>query len=589
MSDTKVEKLIFNFANIISKYFTVYHKLLSKQTTNYHLMKDPLQLNKLLLKIMHRFCSDPDLLIKYQMIFFSDQLKTIENIFHQHYQNTNFFFTETKDKRFIDNLWQENITFSWIKNAYFTYTKWVELIVQELPQEEFSLVELRRINFIVKQFLDAVAPTNFPSTNPQVLKAFFDSAGENFIHGLDNLLKDIENSKQFLSIKNNDDSNFKIGENIAATKGKVVYQNQVMQLLHYNPASSKQYSIPLLIVSPFINKYYVMDLHPEYSMVNWLLEQGYNVFLISWVNPDESLSDKNFVDYMLEGPIAAINYISSLGFNKVNTVGYCIGGTLLSCAISYMKGKNDQRVNSSSFFTTLIDFADAGDLSIFVDDHFINEVTKYMKSLGGYMDGNDMSTTFSLLKANDSIWPFYINNYLLGKESFPFDLLYWNSDSIRMPMALHVFYLTNMYKNDLLKIPNALELNGQSIDIGKIDIPCFFVASEGDHIVPWNNAFRSAKLFSGPVTFVLASSGHVAGIINHPKKNKYGYWSNEFSEHNNPQDWFSKSSSSDGSWWPYWSDWLKQHSGELVKAKEPSLVNYHIIEDAPGSYVKIKC
>ncbi len=583
-----IEELFKNILKIISKYFDIYQKLVQKHSCATNYGSDPLQLNKLCIKLFSRIISDPDLMIKHQMSFFKGQLATIEAICQQVFPARREI--GAKDKRFKDKIWQEHLAFAWIKDAYFTYSEWLESIVNDFPND-FSTIEIRRLNFIIKQFLDAMAPSNFPSTNPQVLREFFDTSGENFLKGLDNLLKDIENSRNVIQIKNNDGSRFILGENIAATEGKVVYQNKIMQLLHYKPLTEEQHEIPLLIVSPFINKYYILDLQQENSLVKWLLEQKYNVFLISWANPGESLVQEDFSDYMLNGPIAALDYLSNnLNIKQVNAMGYCIGGTLLAVTLAYMKSINDERIKTASFFTTLIDFENAGDLSIFIDDHFINEVEKYMESSGGYIDGKEISIIFSLLRSNDMIWPFYINNYLLGKDVFPFDILYWNEDSIRMPMALHLFCLKNFYKDNLLKIVNGLVVNDQAIDIAKIDIPCFFIGAKGDHIVPWENAFNSAKLFSGLSTFILSDSGHVAGMINHPNKNKYCYWVNDvdLNEYKDPKEWFNDSNKHQGSWWPYWSERVVKYSGKLLNSKDPCVINPNIIEEAPGSYVKIR-
>ena len=588
MSTYTAEKLLLNISVIINKYLEIYQKLVNKQTTQSNLSYDPLRLNQLFLKVFSKMLNQPDRLLKYQMSFFKGQLETIEAIFQRYSPDNIFssFLNPETDNRFKDKIWQEHALFAWLKEAYVNYSEWLEDIINDLPKDDFSIIELRRLHFIIKQFIDAVAPTNFASTNPEVIKAFFDSAGENFINGLDNLLQDLEH-KNF-QILTADKSKFRVGKNIAITKGKVIHQNELMQLIHYTPLKEEHHSIPILIVSPFINKYYILDLQPENSLVKWLLEQNYNVFLISWINPDETLAEQNFSDYMLKGPIAAIDHITqNFHITEINAAGYCIGGTLLACTIAYMKNLNDQRIKSASFFTTLLDFADAGDLSIFVDEHFIEQVEQYMRNSGGYIDGSDMSIAFNLLRSNDMIWTFYINNYLLGKEPFPFDILYWNADSSRIPMALHLFYLKNMYKDNLLKIPNAISLNGQAIDLGKIDIACFTIATKNDHIVPWHNAFCSAQLFSGEVEFILASSGHVAGIVNHPNKNKYCYWSNssDFKQTTNPDDWLKLAQETSGSWWPAWNNWLKKHSGDLILAQED---NKNIIEEAPGSYVMLR-
>ncbi|MEK6734655.1 MAG: class I poly(R)-hydroxyalkanoic acid synthase [Pseudomonadota bacterium] len=591
MNNNPGEKLLSNFFIIANKYFQVYQKLINKKIPDFHLTQDPLQLNKLYFKLFNKLFSDPDLIIKYQMSFFKSQLETIEAVCQRYYGNNPVNLdSNKKDKRFQDNFWEEHCVFAWFKEAYYTLSDWLEAIMKDLPKDDFNSIEMKRLHFVMKQFLDAISPSNFPSTNPEVLRSFFDTEGENFIKGLDNLLKDIDNSKFSLQISTTDKTKFTLGENIAVTEGKIVYQNKIIQLIHYKPLTDKNYSVPLLIVSPFINKYYVLDLHPENSLVKWLLEQGHNVFLISWINPDESLSDQSFDDYMMNGPIAALDYLSDkLNIKKIHTMGYCIGGTLLTATLAYLKSINDNRVKAASFMTTLVDFADAGDLATFVDDHSVEKIEKYMKSMGGYVDGRDMSAAFNLLRSNDMIWPYYINNYLLGKEVFPFNLLYWNSDSIRLPMALHSYYLKNMYKDNLLKEPGALIINNQAIDISKIDIPCCSVAAKDDHIVPWKNAFNSAKLFSGPINFILTQSGHVAGMVNHPSQNKYSYWTNEYNKNISPDAWFENSKNHTGSWWLSWNEWAKTHAGELIASQDPQEINPHIIEDAPGSYVKMKC
>lgn len=590
MNNYQTEHLLQNFSTIIVKYFDIYNKLINKNHLN-QFSSDPLRLGGILLRVINKAMNNPEKLLQYQVSFFKSQVETVEKIMNRY--NSNDLSrepTNNKDKRFKDNLWEEHCIFAWIKEAYFCFANWLEEIIKD-NNNNFSELELKRLNFVVKQFLDAISPTNFAFTNPEVVRTYFDTAGNNFIKGLDNLLKDIENSKNNFTITNNDSSKFKIGENIAYTEGEVVYQNKIIELIHYKPLTDKQYSIPLLIISPFINKFYILDLQAENSMVKWLLEQGYNVFMISWVNPDEKLANESFEDYIENGPIAAINHITNvLKFKEVNCVGYCIGGTLLATSIAYLKSLNDHRIKTSTFFTTLIDFENAGDLSIFVDDVFIEEVGNYMKSIGGYLDGGDLELTFNLLRSNDMIWPYYINNYLLGKDSFPFDILYWNSDPTRLPMKFHLYYLKNMYKDNLLKEKGKIQLNGVPIDVEKIDIPNFVVASYSDHIVPWESAFSSAKLFSGRTEFVLANSGHVAGIINSPNKNKYNFWQNskEINEYNAAQKWLEDSTPEQGSWWPHWSEWLKKNSGSLNE----SILSYNKpdsnIIKAPGNYVKVR-
>ena len=588
------QQLLNNLSIIVSKYFQAYQKIVSKQLGEKYSPKDPLQLNKLFLKFFARMFADPDLILKYQISFFQRQFSAIDEIYKKYYSLDNVassLFTN-QDKRFKDDFWQEHSIFAWFKEAYCTYIQWFEELVSELPKNDFSAIEIKRLNFVIRQFFEAISPSNFPTTNPEVLRSFFDTAGGNFIKGLDNLLNDIENSNQTFLIKTANSEKFNLGKNIATSEGKVIYQNQVMQLIHYKSLKEENYSVPMLIVSPFINKYYILDLQPETSFIRWLLEHNHNVFVISWVNPDEKLSHLSFEDYMEKGPLAAIDYITQhLKIKQVNALGYCIGGTLLSAALAYMKNMNDNRVKTASFMTSLIDFADAGDISIFIDDYFLNELEKYMEISGGVLEGKDMSFAFNLLRSNDMIWPFYVNNYLLGKDAFPFDLLYWNSDSVRMPKELNLFCLKNMYKDNLLKIPNGIKLKGEGIEINKIDIPCFAIAAKADHIVPWQCAFNSAKLFSGPTIFALTDSGHVAGMINHPDKNKYCFWANNnlIKQYEDSESWYSDSQEHKGSWWNYWDEWLKEHSGKLIKSKQLEEIHPMIIENAPGAYVMVKC
>lgn len=589
MQNFHIEKLIQNLTIIFAKYLKIYQKIIDKKLFNSSVQSDPLNIKSLLLKSFNKLVSDPNLMLKYQMSFFKAQFETIELI-SQYYSNPS---PENKsmlsvDKRFKDQHWEDSWIFSWIKQAYFTYSEWLEQIIVELPRAEFSSIELKRLKFITKQFINAVSPSNFIITNPEVLKSFFLTSGDNIIKGLDNLLHDIDKSKQGLNIKTIDQNQFELGVNIATTKGKVVFQNELIQLIHYNPLKTEYYSIPILVVPPFINKYYIMDLADDNSIISWLLNQNYNVFLISWVNPDETLADKNFNDYLQEGMLSAIDYLEkTLKFKQINAIGYCIGGTLLAVTLAYMKKNNDRRIKSASFITTLIDFTNAGDLSLFIDDNFIDKVSEYMKEAGGFLSGEDIATSFSLLKSNDMIWPFYINNYLLGRDPFPFNLLFWNADSTRIPMKLQQYYLKNMYLDNLLKEPNGLKLSDIPINVSEIDIPCFAIGAKGDHIVPWECAFNSAKLFSGPMEFILSDSGHVAGAMNHPDKNKYSYWINKkFVDYSSPDAWYNQVEEKAGSWWNYWNQWSKNYSGEIVKAKMPIEVNPIIIEDAPGSYVK---
>lgn len=378
---------------------------------------------------------------------------------------------------------------------------------------------------------------------------------------------------------------FELGVNVATTPGKVVYQNELMQLLQYSPTTETVYQRPLLIVPPWINKFYILDLRAKNSFIKWWVDQGFTVFLISWINPDESLAQKNFEHYMLEGPLAAIDAIEqATGEREVNAVGYCLGGTLLASTAAWMATKGDDRLKSCTFMTTMLDFSSPGDLEVFIDEQQLDALDRRMQQRG-YLDGAEMATTFNLLRANDLVWSFFINNYLLGKEPFPFDLLYWNSDSTRMPARMHSFYLRNMYLENRLAQPGGIQLAGESIELSKVTVPAYFASTYEDHIAPWKSTYKGTQLLSGSKRFVLGGSGHIAGAINPPVANKYGYWVNE-NLVPDCNDWFEAASQREGSWWLDWLEWAAPLSGEQVAARQPGSGQLPALEDAPGRYVK---
>ncbi|MEM7027940.1 MAG: alpha/beta fold hydrolase, partial [Pseudomonadota bacterium] len=377
---------------------------------------------------------------------------------------------------------------------------------------------------------------------------------------------------------------FEVGENIATTPGKVIYQNDLIQLIQYEPTTKNVYEIPLLICPPWINKFYILDLRPENSFIKWAVDQGHTVFVISWINPDESHAETSFDDYMTKGLVTAVDKVKKeTGMGKVNTIGYCIGGTLLAATNAYLAKKRKSLINTTTYFTTMIDFQEPGDLGVFIDELQLAKLDTDMAK-EGYLDGSSMATVFNMLRANDLIWPFFINNYLLGKEPTAFDLLYWNSDSTRLPAKTHSFYLRQCYLHNRLKEPDGLELAGTGIDISKIKIPSYFISTLEDHITPWKSTYSGAKLMSGPVKFVLGGSGHIAGVINPPVKNKYGYWTNDQLE-SEPDNWLEDANYQEGSWWPDWHRWVSKQSGEQISARKPGQI-LKVIEDAPGSYVK---
>jgi polyhydroxyalkanoate synthase len=446
--------------------------------------------------------------------------------------------------------------------------------------------ERQRVGFYTRQFADAFAPTNFPLTNPDVLKATLASNGENLVKGLDNLLADIERGHGELSIRQSADG-FVIGENVATAPGKVVFRNTVMELLQYSPTTNEVHARPLLIFPPWINKYYILDLRPENSFVRWLVGQGYTVFLVSWVNPGADMAEAGFEEYMKGGIFAALDAVEqATGVRDPNCVGYCIGGTLLAATLAYMAAKKDDRVHSATFWAAQTDFSEAGELSVFVDEAQLEALKAKMDSEGGVLPGSKMAGAFNMLRANDLIWSFVINNYMLGKQPMPFDLLYWNSDTTRMPEKLHLSYLRSCYKENALAL-GKMTLDGMKLDLSKVKVPVYFQSAKEDHIAPAASVFKGAKLFGGPARFILAGSGHIAGVINPPAAKKYQYWTND-KKAADLDAWRAGSKETAGSWWPDWDKWLSKLSGEKIPARQPGDGKLKVLGDAPGTYVKVK-
>ena len=485
------------------------------------------------------------------------------------------------DKRFKDDGWAENVVFDFFKQAYLLTSRGIQDMVEQVPGLDPHTT--RKLRFYTRQFVDALSPSNFALTNPEVVKATIESKGENLVRGFANLLEDLERNQGKFSVKMTDFSAFKLGENIATSPGKVVFQNRLLQLMQYSPTTEKVRQTPVLIVPPWINKYYILDLKPQNSFIKWATDQGNTVFLISWVNPDESLADVGFEDYVTEGLLEALDAaLAAAGGKKINAVGYCIGGTLLATTLAYLAPKRDKRIASATFFTSLLDFSDVGDLSVFIDEDQLQLMEEHMRH-HGYFDGQHMAVAFSMLRDNDLIWSFAIRNYLLGREPMPFDLLYWNSDPTRMPRKMHSFYLRNMYQYNRLRDPGGIKIGKTAIDLRKIQVPAFFLSTREDHIAPWKSTYEGAKLLGGPVKFVLGGSGHVAGVINPPVPEKYGYWTQDGLPESS-DDWLAGATQTNGSWWPEWDRWIAGFSAAQVKAREPK----NGIEDAPGSYVKVK-
>jgi polyhydroxyalkanoate synthase len=494
---------------------------------------------------------------------------------------------DKNDRRFKDPEWEEHFIFDYIKQTYLIAARHLHRAVGDV--EGLDEPTAKKIDFYTRQYIDALAPTNFALTNPEVLRETVASGGHNLVNGLNNLLKDLERGKgKQIQVKMTDSKAFKMGENIATTPGKVVFQNDLIQLIQYEPRTETVYKRPLLIIPPWINKYYILDLRDKNSFIRWVADQGHTVFVISWVNPDAKFAEKSFEDYMFEGPLAAMDAIEkATGEAEIDVIGYCLGGTLLACALAYLTAKRQaKRVASATYFVTMIDFAEPGELGVFTDEQTVSMLEKRMTERG-YLEGSEMANTFNMLRANDLIWSFVVNNYLLGKDPMPFDLLHWNSDSTRMPACMHAFYLRNMYIKNKLREPGAIELGGVPIDVPSIRIPNYFISTVEDHIAPWKSTFAGAKLMAGPVRFVLGGSGHIAGIINPPAANKYCYWTGAKPD-GKPEDWLKHATQHEGSWWTDWAEWVAKHAGPRVPARVPGKGKLKVIEAAPGSYVSMR-
>ena len=494
---------------------------------------------------------------------------------------------EKSDKRFKDEEWEQHFLFDFIKQSYLIAARHIHDTVSGV--DGLDEQTQKKVTFYTRQYIDALSPSNFAMTNPEVFRETVKSHGQNLLKGLNNLLRDVEDGGGNLRVKMTDTSAFELGKNVATTPGKVVFQTEMMQLLQYTPSTEKVLKKPLLIVPPWINKFYILDLREKNSYIKWAVDQGHTVFVISWVNPDERLAQKSFDAYVKEGVIAALDAIErQTGEKEVNAAGYCLGGTLLATTLAYLAAKRQKRILSATFFTTMTDFTDPGELGVFIDEGQVSSLEKKMFERG-YLEGSEMAGTFNMLRANDLIWSFVVNNYLLGKDPFPFDLLYWNSDSTRMPAAMHSFYLRTMYMENRLIEPGGIEIDGTPIDLGKIKVPCYFISTIEDHIAPWKSTYMGARRFGGPTRFVLGGSGHIAGIVNPPAANKYGYWLNPSAKLAETADaWLEGAQQHPGSWWTDWQAWVTAHDSEQTEARDPVNGKLEVLEDAPGSFVKIR-
>ncbi len=489
------------------------------------------------------------------------------------------------DKRFNDGEWNDNPLFDFLKQAYLITANWANDLVERADNlDDHTKLKAK---FYMTQIVNAASPSNFAATNPEVLRDTLSSKGENLVRGMRMLAEDLKAGDGAIRLRQSMPGAFKVGENLATTPGSVVFENEICQVIQYKATTQKVRKRPILIVPPWINKYYILDLNAQKSLIKWMVDQGNTVFVISWVNPDHSLADAGWDIYMERGLFAACDVVSSICPNtKIDLAGYCVGGTLSSIALAHMAKTGDDRIASATFYTTQVDFAHAGELLVFIDEEQIDALEKVMDDKG-YLEAGRMSTTFNLLRSNELFWSYAVNNYLRGKDPSAFDLLHWNSDSTRMTAKNHAFYLRHLYMlNDITQ--NRLHLAGQDIDLGEIEIPVFTLAAKEDHIAPAKSVLLGSSFYGGPVEFVLAGSGHIAGVINPPSKNKYGFMTDgKAGKAADDLDyWVNSATQHEGSWWPYWDKWIKSLDNEQVSARKLGNKQYKILEEAPGSYVK---
>ena len=565
--------------DLSQSYYTYGIKNAEKQMT------DDYGIHKAFTSLSEQLLSDPEKLSNSTTQFWQEQLNLWEKWINSDPTVVKKPDIEKVDSRFRSKLW-DTWLFDYVRNAYLLTAEHLQKTVNDIDSLDERTA--RKVKFFTKQYVDAMSPTNFAALNPDVLKATVDSNGGNLLSGLNNLLDDLKKGKGELAIKMVDPNAFELGKDVATTDGKVVYQNELMQLIQYQPTTKSVLETPLLIIPPWINKYYILDLTPRNSFIKWAIDQGHTVFVISWVNPDARHAHKTFDDYLVEGPLAALDVIDKrCKTNTTNLVGYCLGGTLTAVLLGWLKSnKQEKRVNSTTFFTSMIDFNEPGELGVFVDPEGVDALEKRMASKG-YLEASEMASTFNMLRSNDLIWSFVVNNYLLGKDPVPFDLLFWNSDATRMPAKMHSYYLRNMYIHNKLRKPKGLTIAGRSIDLSTVTTPCYFISAKDDHIAPWKSTFSGAKLFGGKVRFVLGGSGHIAGIVNPPVANKYCFWANDELTHE-AESWLQNADRFDGSWWSDWSVWISSQGSRTVNARKIRNNRTNPFEDAPGSYAKLR-
>ncbi|WP_038176479.1 class I poly(R)-hydroxyalkanoic acid synthase [Vibrio pacinii] len=536
-------------------------------------------------KLFENAANQPAALLKLQAEWWQQQLQIWQNVVLAGNTEQELISAEKGDKRFSHQEWKNDLFYNFIKQSYLLFSKTYLDTIESI--EGLDEKSKERISFFSRQAINALSPSNYIATNPELLKLTLEQNGQNLLIGLEQLKQDVESSADILKIRMTNNNAFRIGEDVANTPGDVVYRNELFELIQYRPLTETVNATPLLIVPPFVNKYYILDLREKNSMVRWLLQQGHCVFMISWRNPGEAQREVEFGDYVTEGVAKAVSAIEDItGQEQVNAAGYCIGGTVLASTIAYYAAKRmKKRIKSATFFTTLLDFSQPGEVGAYINDTIINAI-ELQNNAKGYMDGRSLSVTFSLLRENSLYWNYYVDNYLKGQSPVDFDLLYWNSDSTNVAAATHNFMLRELYLNNKLVQDKGVKIGGVWIDLNKIKVPSYFVSTKEDHIALWQGTYRGALNVGGNKTFVLGESGHIAGIINHPDKGKYGYWVND-SLDDNADEWLANAAHNEGSWWTHWNQWLLGFSPE--EKVEPCSVGseqFPSLEAAPGGYVK---
>ncbi len=573
-----------NFFQLADKSQFFFSKLLEKRIPPAALFQ-MIYFNQIYQKFLRHLLGKPEKLVDLQLLYWQELFFLWQRFMVTQPEAPASQEGAPEDKRFQGEAWLQNPLCHLIKDFYLLHVRHFQAL---LPLAEgLDAKTTRQIQFYLKQIAEALSPANFAATNPDVWRTTIETHGENLLKGLDHALDDLQKGEEFFQIKMTDVAAFEVGKTVAITPGQVIYQNEIMQLIQYEPQTKSVFRCPLLFIPPWINKYYILDLNPSLSMVNWLVQQGYTVFMISWVNPGASFAQKDFSAYLLEGPLAALDAIEqATGERHVSALGYCVGGTLLSCALAYLAAHQDPRIRSATYLCALLDFSEPGDLGALIDENQVEWLEEEMRRKG-YYDGREMAATFNLLRPKELIWSYYIKNYLLGEEPPPHALLFWNNDSTHIPATMHRYYLHEMYLRNRLKESGALRLNETPIDLRRVETPAFFVGTLQDHIAPWKSVYAGIKLHSGPMQFMLAGSGHIAGAINPPEGKKYNYYRND-AVAATAAEWFQAAKEEAGSWWLSWEKWLRQHSGEKVAARQVGAGGLPPLEPAPGSYVRVK-